>query len=124
MSEPKRPILVIDDEAVIRMLLEGRLRQAGFEPVGAGSAAEAMESLQASKPDLILLDLLLPDGDGMDLLVQIKKLHPDVPVIVLTGIGLDPDIEKEATSKGAAAYVSKDSTVDHLLMHIGRHLLA
>jgi DNA-binding NtrC family response regulator len=123
MSTTRKNILVIDDEAVIRSLLEARLRQAGFEAHGTASVAEALEALKTSKPDLILLDLLLPDGDGMDLLVKLKERFPNLPVIVLTGIGLDEELQKEAVRKGAAAYLSKDATVDHLLMHIGRHLL-
>jgi DNA-binding NtrC family response regulator len=123
MSLPKKSILVIDDEAVIRSLLEARLRQAGFESRGAGTVAEALDSIKKAPPEMVLLDLLLPDGDGMDLLVKIKQAHPKLPVIVLTGIGMDEDLQKEASAKGAAAYLSKDATVDHLLMHIGRHLL-
>jgi two-component system NtrC family response regulator len=76
-------ILVVDDEALLRLSLRARLGQEGYELLEAGTAEEALEQL-ASEPDLVLLDFHLPDGDGLAVLRQIKQRSPDTIVILMT----------------------------------------
>lgn len=80
---PAASILVVDDEALLRMSLRARLAQEGYDLLEAGTAAAALEQL-ASEPDLVLLDFHLPDGDGLDVLRQIKERTPDTVVILMT----------------------------------------
>ena len=65
-------MLVVDDEATIRDLLSGSLRLAGFEVVTAASGAEAVRAAASSRPDLILLDVMMPDGDGFEVARRLR----------------------------------------------------
>ena len=65
-------VLVVDDEATIRELLSGSLRFAGFEVVTAASGAEAVRAAGRSRPDLILLDVMMPDGDGFEVARRLR----------------------------------------------------
>ena len=76
---PAASILVVDDESLLRVSLRARLDEEGYGLLEAGTAAEALEQL-ASEPDLVLLDFQLPDGDGLDVLRQIKQRSPDTVV--------------------------------------------
>src|SRR3972149_5188988 len=81
-------VLVIDDDAVIRMLTREALRAAGFIVYEAGSAEEGMAAFSASRPDLIFLDVMLPGVDGFSACTQLRR-QPDaehLPIIMLTGL--------------------------------------
>src|SRR6201986_4119880 len=84
-------LLVVDDEATILELLSGSLRLAGFEVVTAASGAAAVRAATASRPDLVLLDVMLPDGDGFEALRRIRSGGSEVPVIFLTARDAVPD---------------------------------
>src|SRR6266568_3902496 len=77
-------LLVVDDEETILELLSGSLRFAGFEVMTAASGAEALRAASVSRPDLVLLDVMMPDGDGFDVLRMMRSSGADVPVIFLT----------------------------------------
>src|ERR1700729_3419442 len=77
-------LLVVEDEPTILELLSGSLRFAGFTVLTAVSGAEAVGVAASSRPDLILLDVMLPDGDGFDVIRSIRAGGPRVPVIFLT----------------------------------------
>src|SRR5580693_2915611 len=83
-------LLVVDDEPTILELLAGTLRFAGFDVLTAVSGAEALRAAAAARPDLILLDVMMPDCDGFDVVRRIRSAGPEVPVIFLTardGVG-------------------------------------
>lgn len=84
-------LLVVDDEATILELLSGSLRLAGFEVVAAGSGAEALRAVTSARPDLVLLDVMMPGGDGFEVVRGIRSTGPDVPVIFLTARDEVPD---------------------------------
>lgn len=113
-------ILVVDDEEQIRELIAIYLRKQGFEVSSEGSSVATLASLRQRIPDLIVLDIGLGDEDGLKLLVDIKKEHPNVKVIMLTGMGFVEDLLQEAVQKGADGYVSKVLPLDELLMAIQR----
>lgn len=71
-----KTILIIEDEEAISRVLAAYVKKAGYQPVRAANGAEAMEQFARKAPDLILLDLMLPDSDGMDLLSAIRKKAP------------------------------------------------
>ncbi len=113
-------IVVVDDEEQIRELIGIYLRKQGFEVSSAGSSEATLTALRQRIPDLIVLDIGLADEDGLRLLVDIKKEHPTVKVIMLTGMGFVEDLLQEAVQKGADGYVSKVLPLDELLMAIQR----
>lgn len=91
MSPPDRPrILLVEDESSIAIPFASALRREGFEPTIAGSAAEARAAWRSLAPDLVLLDLSLPDGDGRQLCAEVRA-ELGVPVIMVTARGTETD---------------------------------
>jgi DNA-binding response OmpR family regulator len=80
----KRQLLVIDDDPDILHVLKANLELYGYDPVLAKDWAAAKNALNTALPDLVILDLTLPDGNGIDLCVEFKRDHPKIPVIMLT----------------------------------------
>ncbi|HEX3924594.1 MAG TPA: response regulator transcription factor [Streptosporangiaceae bacterium] len=115
-SAPAR-LLVVDDEATILELLSGSLRLAGFEVMTAASGAEAVRAAASGRPDLVLLDVMLPDGDGFDALRRIRSGGAEVPVIFLTARDEVPD-RVTGFAVGADDYVTKPFSLEELLGRI------
>lgn len=80
-------ILIIDDEAQIRSLLARMMELEGYEVCQAGDCKSALKQLELHSPDVALCDVFLPDGNGVDLVLAIKKTAPNVEVILLTAHG-------------------------------------
>jgi DNA-binding NtrC family response regulator len=119
--EPPPRILVVDDERMIRWSLRSAFEDAGAEVEEAATLAEARRQLQEAWPDLLVLDLKLPDGTGMDLLREVRSEDGDLPVLVITAFGsLKGAVE--AIRAGAFDYVSKPFELDDLLLTAGRAL--
>jgi two-component system, OmpR family, phosphate regulon response regulator PhoB len=120
MSEPIGPILVVDDERDIRVLLAINLRKAGYRVVEAGTGAEALEQVAKCSPALIVLDLMLPDRSGRDI-CRTLRASPDtanVPVLMLTARHEEMDRVKGFMS-GADDYVTKPFSVRELVLRVG-----
>jgi two-component system response regulator RegX3 len=83
-------ILFVEDESSISEPFSQALKRAGFEPVVAGTAAQALELAERLEPDLVLLDLRLPDGDGRDVCRKLRRTS-DVPILMLTASGTETD---------------------------------
>jgi two-component system OmpR family response regulator len=110
-------LLVVEDEEMILELLSGSLRFAGFDVVTAVSGAEALRAVRASRPDLVLLDVMLPDGDGFEVVRRLRSSGPDVPVIFVTA--RDEVHERVAgLAMGADDYVTKPFSLDEVLERI------
>lgn len=99
-------ILIVDDEELIRSSLKQVLERRGYEVYLAGSADEAREKFSVYLPGLVLLDLRLPDGDGLELLREFKEIQPDVLIIIMTAYGTVSSAVK-AIKLGAYDYISK-----------------
>ncbi len=112
-------ILVIDDEALIRKSLQSVLVDHGFEVDLAGSRAEALEIVARRAPDLVVLDLRLPDADGLDLLQELRAEDPFLRVIMITAHG---DVGKavQAMKLGAADFLRKPYELEEIL-HVVRN---
>jgi DNA-binding NtrC family response regulator len=117
----KAKVMVVDDTDGIRELLRRQLERAGYEVVPKSSAAELTQCFGNGQPDILLLDVGLPDGNGLDLLPEIKKKWPDTEVIVLTG-NATFDLAVEATKRGAFYFQSKPYDEKPLLLTVERAL--
>jgi len=113
-------ILVIDDENHIRKMLRIALKSVGYDVSEADSVASGLAAAVRQQPDLVVLDLGLPDGDGLDLLSELRSFSK-VPVIVLSVRNSDPDKIK-ALDIGAQDYVTKPFSVEELLARIRAQL--
>ncbi len=109
----KTHVLVVDDEAAILRFLKPALEANGYEMTSAGSVAEATKRIASESPDIVLLDLGLPDGDGKDVIRRAREWS-DVPVIVLSA--REREAEKiESLDLGADDYVNKPFNIGELL---------
>ena len=109
----KRKILIIDDDSSIIELLTLFLEQHGNDVVSEKSAEKGLALVRKQSCDLILLDIMLPDADGIDVLKRMKKIVPQVPVIMITG-GSDLEIAKKSLHEGAVDYITKPFDFDYL----------
>ncbi|MFH0975510.1 MAG: response regulator [Spirochaetota bacterium] len=117
----KSNILIIDDDANLRKTLTGILKVKGYDAIIAPNGKEGLNLLRLNNANLIILDLILPDMSGIDVLKNIKAGNPDAETIILTGnASLNSAIE--ATNMGAFSYLLKPVDIDQLLLHI-RHAL-
>jgi two-component system OmpR family response regulator len=110
-------LLVVDDEATILELLSGSLRFAGYEVATASSGIEAIRAAAAFRPDLVLLDVMMPDGDGFEVVRRMRDNSPEVPVIFLTARDEVCD-RVTGFELGADDYVTKPFSLDEVLARI------
>jgi DNA-binding response OmpR family regulator len=108
----KHLILVVDDEAPIVRLVKAKLRLDGYEVLTAARGDEALEILQIQTPDLVVLDVMMPDMDGFETLRRIRQ-HSQVPVVMLTARGSDAD-KLQGLQSGADDYITKPFNPDEL----------
>jgi DNA-binding response OmpR family regulator len=116
-------ILIVDDDQDIRRLLGVRLKNQGYDAVFAGDAISAVNQARHERPDLILLDLGLPAGDGYLVMQRLRAMPTleGIPVIVVSA--RDPVVEEEQlAAAGADAFFRKPFDYDELLVAIGRAL--
>jgi DNA-binding response OmpR family regulator len=119
-----RPILIVEDDSALRQTLaEQLLEEGGFNPVGAGSLEEASASLNAkdARFDAMILDVGLPDGDGCDFCVTLRKLGHRMPIIMLTGCNAEDDVVR-GLDAGASDYIAKPFRSAELLARIRTQL--
>jgi DNA-binding NtrC family response regulator len=121
-SSAKGRILVIDDEADIRESLEVLLDMEGYAAELAADAGEGLRKLQKARYDLVLLDLMLPDRSGMEVLADIRAKDQETPVIMLTAYG-SVEVAVNAIKAGASDYFSKPWDNEKLIIEIG-HMIA
>jgi two-component system, OmpR family, KDP operon response regulator KdpE len=116
MSAPPLKVLVVDDEPPIRKLLRMGLGTQGYQIIDAPNAKAALDLL-ADEPDLVILDLGLPDMQGLELLRQIRQLRENLPIVVLSSRG-DEAGKVQALDLGADDYVTKPFGMEELLARI------
>lgn len=110
MAENKKKILLIEDDKYIFRAYKDGLEHAGFEVIGASDGAEGVTEAKDKKPDLILLDLILPIKNGFEVLEEIKMddTTKNIPVIILSNLGQESDVEK-GNALGAEDYLIKSN---------------
>jgi DNA-binding NtrC family response regulator len=106
-------ILVIEDEENIREVMAEMVEQFNHQVRLAATAADAVEMVKEERPDAILLDIVLPDARGTVLLDRLRKLLPDVPIIMVTA-NADEEIARETLKHGAFDYIIKPFTIERL----------
>lgn len=118
ISQPIR-IVLVDDHQMVRVGLKTLLE--GFPPIQvvgeAATAAEALEVVSQSKPDVVLLDIRLPDGSGLEVCRQLRKAHRGLRVLMLTSYFTD-DMVMDAIEAGAEGYLLKEINADFLVRSI------
>jgi CheY-like chemotaxis protein len=104
--EVQWPKLVIDDEQGIRNVLDTLLSRKGYDVVLADSGRKGLELFPRERPDIVVLDLKMPEMDGLTVSRQIHSLEPGKPVIILTGAGT-AEAEQQVRALGVTEYVEK-----------------
>ncbi len=117
-------ILIVDDEEDIRAVLQARLEAAGFQVRTASKGMDALEGIRSNPPDLIILDIMLPDITGLDVCALVKhdRRLRRIPIILLTARS-QPQDRLTGAALGADAYMNKPFSADELLAEV-RRLLA
>lgn len=123
-ESPARTILVVDDEEDIRTVLGARLEAAGYRVRTASGGLDALDSIRADPPDLVVLDVMLPDIDGLGVCALVKRDRRlnRIPILLLTARS-QPRSRLTEVERSADAYMSKPFQTDELLAEI-RRLLA
>ncbi len=114
---PARRILVVEDDPAIRRGVVDALRHEGYAPTEAGTFQDAIREATRGSHELLLLDLVLPGGDGLDVLAEARRGAPDLPVIVLTARGQEED-RIRGLRLGADDYVVKPFSLRELLARV------
>ena len=112
-------ILIIDDEPIIRKLLARMMELEGYEVFQAADRASGLKLLTAKTPQLVLCDVFLPDGNGVEIVKEIKELQPETEVILLTAHGNIPD-GVQAIKNGAFDYITKGDDNNKIIPIISR----
>ena len=106
MDNNKKRILVVEDDAEMRSLLKDFFKEEGFETDSVSNGSEVFRKLVREPFDLVITDIRMPGLTGLDILPGIKKLQPNVPIIVITAFGSD-EIRHRAMARGATSYLEK-----------------
>ncbi len=114
-------LFLVDDDEAFRGIMSSELERMGFRVLAAGSGKEALERLESFSPDVVLLDLRLPDLSGLEVLPLLKEREPEAEVIMLTGHG-SIDSAIESVRLGAFDYLAKPCPMDELQIRIQRAL--
>jgi two-component system OmpR family response regulator len=117
-ARPGERLLVVDDEPTVRELLSATLRFAGFVVASAATGAEAVDAARRERPDLVLLDVMLPDFDGFQVVRRLRELaRPSIPVLFLTARD-SPKDKVTGLTLGGDDYVTKPFDLEELIARI------
>lgn len=106
-------VLVVDDEPEVRLVLSEFLESRGFEVAAAESGAQALAMVDEVKPHVVLLDVTMPQMDGIETLKRLAALKPGLPIIMVTA-NADVEITSKLLGMGAADYIPKPFDLDYL----------
>lgn len=118
-KEPMKKIYLIDDDRAIRLVLSAILKKSDYLPVEVSNGIEAVKLFKKELPAAVLLDVKMPEMDGIEILRQLKNIDPDVPIIIVTGYADIPTAVK-AIKLGAYDFLSKPPHVEKLILTIER----
>ncbi len=117
-----KKILVVDDNPIVTEALEDVLKRKGYdEVITVNSGKKALQLLEKEKPDLILLDIVMPKMNGIETLKEIKKIAPDLGIIMMTGLG-STELEYEARQMGVTDFLHKELGLEIFLKTVAKVL--
>tara|TARA_B100001094_G_scaffold303785_1_gene332183 strand:+ start:1170 stop:1550 length:381 start_codon:yes stop_codon:yes gene_type:complete len=112
-------VLIADDDEDIRELFDDELMESGFDVYLAHNGVEAMEMLRTFVPEVVLVDLKMPEMDGFELMRQMREFNPTIPIIVVSG-KTTSGIEADVLSSGASYFLAKPVDTNDLIKTIYR----
>jgi CheY-like chemotaxis protein len=115
-----KSILHIDDEAAIRDIVAALLEQEGYRVRSVSSPGEALDAARAEPPDLIISDLQLDEADGLETIAQLRQLNGKTPVILLTGVLIDPKVARETVGRLVTSYLEKTRPLSEIIKEVTR----
>ncbi len=121
--EQRKKILIVDDERLTRAVLQHDVILAGYDVMVASNGKEAMQKIREVTPDLIVVDLVMPDMNGFEMCRQIRSNEQTkkTPVIVVSALQSQADIQ-EAKASGADVYLTKPIKPEEFIMHVKKYL--
>jgi CheY-like chemotaxis protein len=121
--EQRKKILIVDDEQLTRAVLQHNVILAGYDVIVASNGREAMQKIQEVTPDLIVVDLVMPDMNGFEMLRRIRSNEQTTktPVIVVSALQSQTDIE-EAKASGADIYLTKPIKPEEFIKQVKQYL--
>ena len=122
MPSKQKKILIVEDERPMARALELKLENSGFKTRNVYDGKEALEVLKKNKFDLILLDLVMPNFSGFDLLLKLKQAKNKTPVIVSSNLGQEEDIKRSKDLSVLNHFVKSDTSIVELVSHIEKLL--
>jgi len=123
MTQIKPKLLIVDDQLGIRMLLHEIFEKEGYQIFQAANGVNALQIVKQEAPDLVILDMKLPEMDGLDILKQIKQDNPEIHVIIMTAYG-ELSVIQEAINHGALTYFAKPFNIDEVIAVVKQELPA
>ena len=120
MSEAPNKILLVEDDQFLSSLLKNRLEKENFEVIPVYDGVEALARLRAEKPDLILLDIILPGKSGFEVLEEVRndpqlQNKRSIPVIVISNLGQESDLERSRQLGAVDYFVKARTSIDELV---------
>jgi len=123
MADRKLKILIVDDEMEILKLLKEVFELRGWDIIVTPVGTSVPIILDKEAVDVVLLDIKLPDGSGLDILKETRKKYPKLPIIMFTALGYEDRVVNEAMRSGASGYVSKGTAIHELIDVVNNALL-
>lgn len=107
MARKRISIVIADDNDMMRSILRGMLRGEEYDVIGeARNGQSAVETVERLKPDLVCMDVVMPEKNGIDALCEIKAAYPNIEVVMVTG-NSDPETVQESIQNGASGFIIK-----------------
>jgi len=121
MMQAKQKILMVDDQPGIRILLNEIFEKEGYQTFQAANGVNALQIVKEEVPDLVILDMKIPEMDGLEILKRIKRDDPKIPVIIMTAYG-ELSVIQEAISLGAFTHFAKPFDIDEVIATVKQAL--
>lgn len=113
-------VIIVDDNDIMRTLLRGMLRGEEYDVVGEGrNGIQAVDLAERLKPDIVCLDVLMPEKSGLEALCEIKAANPDIEVVMITG-NADADTVQQSIENGAGGFIIKPFNAARILDTLAR----
>ena len=124
--EISQKILLVEDDKFLSSLLKNRLQKEGFDVLIAQDGEEAIESLKSAKPDLVLLDIILPKKSGFEVMNELKndpQISRNLPIIIISNLGQPEDITRGQEMGAVEYFIKAKTSIDDLVQKIKEFLV-